>query len=339
MAKNQSHPKKRNSKSESVPSRMLGTPRAQTDQTAQDSRRLKPTPRSWRRPSTWRRPHAPPAPLPKARIILRQSLQQLRIHPKVVVSITALYGIAMLLLVRGFSVSQDISTIKTLLDSVFAGNVGKAQSTVLQLSFLFSEGNRNSSAEPTIYQTVVLVIFSLAFIWALRNFYAKKRVTTKTALYKGMTPLVPFLLVLVIIGVQLLPLSFASLVYNNAIGAGLAVQAWEKLVAVAICLLLVLWSLRMLTGSIIALYVVTLPDMGPVQAIRSANNLVRYRRLAVWRKLMFLLVSIIVATSILVLPFLLFFTPMASWVFFVVSVGWFPAIHGFVYHLYRELLG
>lgn len=310
---------------------------SETQPTA-STRQLQLTSRDWRKPRTWRAAHAKPASLPKARHILKAALQGLKSAPRPLLGITAIYGLGMLLLVRGFSASQDIMTVKTLLDSLVEGAGGKAQSTLVQLSFLFSSGNTASSAEASVYRTIFLVVCSLAFIWAFRQIYAKKTVTTKRAFYRGMTPLIPFLLVLGIIGIQLLPLTTASLLYNNLIGGGLAVQAWEQIVTFLLCLLLLFWSLRMLTGSVIALYIVTLPDMTPLAAIRSAKQLVRYRRLHVWRKYVFLCVTVIICTSIAVLPFLLFLTPLAAWVFFLVSTFWVPFIHSYLYQLYRKLL-
>lgn len=260
-------------------------------------------------------------------------------NPRTILGLTAIYGVGMLLLVRGFSAGQDVTTLKTLLDNILTGNGGKAQSTVLQLSFLFSDGNTPSSAEAGVYRMILLVICSLACIWALRQIHARKSAGIKPAFYRGMSPLVPFLLVLAIIGIQLLPFTIASLVYNNLMGAGLAVHLWEKLLVLTLCSLLALWSLRMLTGSIFALYIVTLPDMTPLHALKNARQLVQKRRLQIWRKLLYIMVCVVIFTSIIVIPFLLLLTPLAAWVFFVASTLWFPLVHGYLYQLYRELLG
>lgn len=269
---------------------------------------------------------------------MRTALQALRAHPKTFLGISTVYGLGTLLLVRGFSIGQDILTLKAALDNLLTGASGKAQSLFLQLTFLFGNSNGTQGQEGAVYQTILLVVCSLALIWALRMVYAKKNIGVKKSFYQGMHPLIPFLLVLGVIGLQLLPLSLASLIYNLLIASGTAVHAIEQIPIIIVCIALALWSLRMLTSSIFALYIVTLRDMEPLHALKSAKNLVGGRRLLIWRKLLFLPLAIAVATSLVVLPFLLFLTPLAPWVFFLSSLLWLPIAHSFLYALYRELL-
>lgn len=291
-------------------------------------------------PRTWRRGREAPkhAPLPSAYAILRKSLRLSRQASHALAGITAIYGVAVVLLVRGFSASEDFVTLKSLLDSFMTGAFGKLQSIALQLTILFGGTATSSTPNAGIYQSILLVICSLALIWVFRQSQAKQPVSTKDAFYKGMYPLIPFIGVLCIIGIQLIPLSIGSYLYNSLIAKGIAVHGYEKGLALLIFAVLAYWSLRMVTGSLFALYVVTLPNMGPLQAVRSTKQLVTGRRLLIWRKLILLPVAIIVGTSILILPFLLFLTPFVVWVFFVLSTLWFALIHSYLYTLYRELL-
>ena len=94
----------------------------------------------------------------------------------------------------------------------------------------------------------------------------------------------------------------------------------------------------MITASVFALYIVTLPDMSPFRALRSAKELVRGRRLMIWRKLILLPFVLFLGTTVVVLPFLLFLTPLTVWIFFILSTAWFAVIHSYLYTLYRELL-
>jgi hypothetical protein len=88
----------------------------------------------------------------------------------------------------------------------------------------------------------------------------------------------------------------------------------------------------------VALYVVTLPDMTPLTALRSARDLVRYRRLSVFRKLIFLPIALGVIMAVVMLPFIFVVPVLAQWVFFALSMLALIVGHAYFYVLYRELL-
>ena len=54
-----------------------------------------------------------------------------------------------------------------------------------------------------------------------------------------------------------------------------------------------------------ALYIVTLPDMTPMKALRSARELVRYRRWTVLRKVLFLPLMLLVVAAIIMVPIII----------------------------------
>lgn len=307
---------------------------------AKGPRILKAPKRQWNKPKTWfvSRPKPVYPPIAKSRLLLIQSLRNSWSIKKTVGGITFVYGLGIVFFVRGFSSSQDFVTIKKTLDGLLTGAGGKVESTLLQITALFGTNGSVNAANGSLYQGIVLVLCSLAIIWVFRQRQAKHAVSVKAAFYQGMYPLIPFLLVLCVISIQLLPLLGASYVYKALITNGVAVFGWEKLLAYTISLSLAYWSLRMLTSSIFAIYIVTLPGMTPLRALRSAKNLVRSRRLLIWRKFMLLPVVLFLASSLIILPFLLFLTPVVAWVFFVLSIFWFAIGHGYMYALYRELI-
>ena len=173
---------------------------------------------------------------------------------------------------------------------------------------------------------------------SLRQTFAGAKVSVRDAFYKGLYPLVPFLLVLIVIGIQLFPLGIANFLYGVVITGGLAVTAVEKLLWCVIILLLVIWSFYMVTSSVFALYVVTLPDVRPLQALRSARDLVFCRRWNVMRKFLFLPFALIIICVVIMFPVILFLTPLAQWVFLLLSMASLVVCHAYMYTLYRELL-
>ena len=320
-------PRKRSTAAPSTPLRKRETTRV-----------LKPAKRRILKPSTWRRPKPLYAPIPKARHIFAGSIRTSWASKKTIGGITLVYGIATIVLVRGLLSNKEFTAIKSFLDSTLTGTGGRIEGTLLQITALFGGSSAASAAGGNIYQVIILIVCSLAIIWVFRQVHAKKAVSTKAAFYDGMYPIIPFSIVLALVSLRLLPLLGASYLYKVLITNGVAVLWQEEFVIYTFIILLTYWSLRMLTGSIFAFYIVSLPGMKPLKALRSAQNLVVGRRLLIWRKLVYLALVLLLATTILILPFLLFLTPTVVWVFFILSVFWFTITHGYLYALYRELI-
>lgn len=306
------------------------------------TRRLQLPQRHWYNPLTWR--HQPPVPvykpLSKARVLFWVTLQRLWAQWYLFVSIAIVYGVLNLLLVKGLSDGSNLTSIKSSLDSLlhgqgFGGEVSSSLGTFVALL----AGSGSATTETSgIYQSVLLIVCSLAFIWALRQTIAGHAVRVRDSFYQGMYPLVPFVLTFMLLGLQLVPLVVGGGFYSLAVSSGIAAHAWEKAGCLVVFILLGFWSLRMITATIFALYVVTLPDMTPLRAYRSARQLVYGRRLLLWRKLIFLPVMLLLLAAAIELPLILGVTAAATWVFFGLSTLALPVVHGYLYNLYREML-
>jgi hypothetical protein len=306
----------------------------------QKARQLYLPKRRWYNPLSWR--FAPPVPaykpLPKARHLFAVSLRQVWSHKKLFGGIVAIYGLFDILLVRGLSGSGDLGTLKTAIDSVAHGVGGMVISSVASFSYLLATSGSASNQGSIVYQYVLLLLCSLAFIWALRQTLAGHKVRIRDSFYQGMYPLIPFILIFLIIGLQLLPLIGGGALYGLSLSTGVAVNFWERALFLAIFLGLAYWSLRMITATVFAVYIVTLPDMTPFRAVRSAKKLVYGRRLLIWRKLIFLPVVLLLLAAVIEIPLILLLTSVASWAFFLVSMAALPIAHAYLYNLYRELL-
>lgn len=275
--------------------------------------------------------------LPKARLLLVEACKLLWAHRKAFAGILAVYAIGMLLLVVGFSASSNFASVRDAVNESFAGK-GWANSVAIQVYFLFSNSNAGTSQLSGIYQSILLVLVSLALIWGLRQAKSGKRFKAKDSFYAGMSPLIPFLLTIAVISIQLLPLSIGAYLYSTLTTYGIVVYWYEQFLAFAIFMGFAYWSLRMVTGSIFSPYIATLPGMLPVEAVRNAKELVRGRRLVIWRKLIYLPIVLVVAIALLVTPFVMFLNVLAPWVFFLLGTVAFAVTHAYLYTLYRELI-
>lgn len=249
------------------------------------------------------------------------------------------YCAVSLVFAKGVANATDLANIKTLLSDALSGIGGSIQTTSLQLTYLFSgSGSETASANAGVYQAITLLLCSLALIWLLRQLHANKPVTVKQSFYSGMYPLVPLIIVLVIIGFQLIPFAIGSYVYTTLLSGGIAVGFVEQAIALLVFIVLAAWSFRMVAASVFAIFIVTLPNVAPRQAIRSAKQLVAERRLLVLRKILPMPILLVIVTSIIVAPCIIVSPGLAVWVFFAVSSAWFICVITYLYVLYKELL-
>lgn len=271
--------------------------------------------------------------------IFKQSLTPLRRQWKVFGALVIIYALLNVVLVHGLANTSSLPELKTLFDATAQGTGSQISSTLALFGVLV--GTNGAAGEAAgVYQSILQVIMSLAFVWVIRSVGpdAKKKVRIRDAFYQGMYPLVPFLLVMLVIVLQLIPMLIGATLYSIVIGNGLAVTAIEQLAWVAAFFILTVFSLYMVSTSLIALFVVTLPNMTPVKALKTAGRMTRYRRWTVIRKELLLPIIILVLLGVLLVPFILWLTPAAEWVYILLSAAVLPLVVSYLYTLYKELI-
>ncbi len=272
--------------------------------------------------------------------LLARSLRLLRQNWRLFGGIILIYLLLTVVLVKGFGVSNNIGELKETLADAFDGQSARLVTSAALFTVLLGTANSTPSEVAGAYQSILLIIMSLVFIWTLRQILADKevKITIRDGFYKGMYPFIPFLLVLLVIGLQLVPLAIGNFLYATVIGGGLAVTALETGLWLILIFLFGLLSIYMVSSSIFALYIVTLPNVRPLTALRSARELVRYRRWLIMRKVVFLPIALLILAGVIIVPILMVSPAVAEWVFFVMSMSGLAIAHSFLYSLYRELL-
>jgi hypothetical protein len=278
-----------------------------------------------------------PTKLPSGFQLSKQVVNTFMKAPKLFVGIAAIYGILNVLLVQGLGNTSNIETVKNTLAGA-SGLAHVAGGVSLFAVLVASSGSSSSTAAAGVYQVLLVLIVSLVVIWALRQVIGGTVVRIRDAFYQGTYPLVQFILVLLVISIQLIPAALGAILYNVVVTNSIATLPIQKTIWGLLALLLGMLSFYMLTSSIFALYIVTLPKMTPMKALRSAREIVRYRRWTVMRKLLFLPVALFVIAAIIMVPIILTVTAAAYWVFFILSMFGMVITHTYIYTLYRELL-
>lgn len=279
-----------------------------------------------------------PVKLPSVYALTKTAAQTVWLHRRLFAGLILIYGLLNLILVQGIAGNSDVSSLKNSLDQAFNGHFGSIASGLSIFTVLVGSAGNASNQTAGAYQVFIALVCSLAIIWALRQVLAGTKLRLRDPFYRGVYPLVPFVLVLLVVGLQLIPLAIGSSLYSLVINNGIAVYFIEKFIWALLYAALALLTLYMLSSSLFALYIVTLPDMTPLKALRSARELVRYRRWTVLRKVLCLPIILFVVAAVIMLPIILWLTPLAQWIFFILTMCSLLALHAYMYTLYRELL-
>lgn len=282
-------------------------------------------------------------PLPSAWKLWKLSLAMFWKHKRTIGLFLLVYAILYVIFVRGVSGGINLGELRDTLKEDNSAVTGLLTSLTL-FGVLVSTSNSTTSETASIYQGLLLVAGSLAFIWLLRQLSADKplRVRIRDTFYKGMQPLIPFILVLFVIALEFIPMSIGGFVLNVALTNSLAGSGGELFGIYVICLLLVILSLYLVSGSIAALYIVTLPGMEPVKAIRASHQVLRMHRWSVIRKFVLLVLFLLGSGLLIFIPLLLAipsnFTWINEYIFFAGSISGFAIFHIYMYNLYKSLL-
>ncbi|HSX35970.1 MAG TPA: hypothetical protein VLH84_03495 [Patescibacteria group bacterium] len=279
------------------------------------------------------------AKLPSAFKIFWAALKILRKNWKLFLGMLVIYAILRLIFSLDTSEFSTVTTAKTSFTLLAHGHWSALFGGVATFAYLLG-GGTNGTGNPSagIYEIMFGIMLSLAFIWALRQAYAEHRFRVRDAFYRGMYPLVPFVLTLLLIGIQLLPMVVGILLYVTVVNNGIIVSGFEQVGWGFLAFLLSVWSLYIICPTILSLYAVCLPDATPWATTRAVRQVARLHRWAILRKMLFLPIALLLGSAILTVPFILFLTVISPWIFFLVSMLALLVAHSYLYGLYRSLL-
>lgn len=275
--------------------------------------------------------------LPNWWTLFMKSLRLLRANIKPLFFFIIIYSIIMIVLIRGIAPLLDVEGLRESYEELGL-DIGGLTLGFTAFGSLLQAGTQNVDAASQLYQMILIIVASLAFIWLFRQQQAGNKVTMRMAFYRGMYPLIPFTLLILVIALQLLPATIGNFLFSTVTTNELVVGFLEQFAWVLLFISTLLLSLYWISSSLIALFIVTLPEMTPMQALREAKELVRFRRISVLLKVIALICIILTALVVIVLP-LIFFQPLvAEWVFFALTIIAIPFCASYLFCLYRELL-
>ncbi len=305
---------------------------------SKSSPRVRPTPthRSFRLSNKRLKQHQPIAGVAR---LFKDAISVVGHNKKLFFGIAALNAVLALLFIQGLGSSFNIADFKQQIqEELSSEDVNQFGVAVTLFGYLVGTASSSANQVGGAYQIILTVITSLAVIWAVRQIKSGERPSFRDSFYKGMYPLIPFMLILLVIGLQLIPILIGNIIFNTVLQNGLAVTILEQIVWFLLFLLLGLLSFYMIISSFFSLYIVTLPDMTPVKALRSARELVLHRRFSITLKVLALPVVLSLISALIFIPMIIIFAPAVQILFLLTSAFSLVFIHIYMYLLYRSLI-
>lgn len=271
--------------------------------------------------------------------IAKQSILHIVRHKQLFGLLIVVYFALFMLLVKGLAANFDVTATRQAIEDATGASGSNLDTGAALLGALISTANSAQNEAASVYQTVLFIIMSLAVIWALRQtFESTKRPRLSDVFYNSTSQLVAYVLTWLVVFLQLLPALFGALLYSIVIANGIAVGTVEQVLWFVVLLCTIGLSLYLISSSLFATYIVTLPGMRPLQSLKKAKALVKFRRFLIIRRLLVMGLLIMLVMIGLFLPIVLYVPVIAELLFVVFSLKAILFMHTYLYSLYREML-
>ncbi len=222
-----------------------------------------------------------------------------------------------------------------------------SQTGLLLSSIATGDLNATLTEAQQLLLSVAYILASLVTIWLLRHVMAGTKVKLRDGLYNAGAPFVAILALFSIAVLQLLPLALGAISFSAATGGEglLGGGGVEAAVFALIAVLLGVLSLYWVSGTLFAIIIATIPGTYPMQALRSAGDIVVGQRMRLVLRIVWLLAVLVLIWAAILIPGVL----LDSWIaqtwspFTVLAVQFltgFSVIFGtaYIYLLYRKMI-
>ena len=270
--------------------------------------------------------------------LLRKSYKVIKFQWKFLGLTFLTYLLLSIILVINISALSGVSSLKNSYAhglTTIGSNISASLSTLGSLSNTISSSSSNSGG---FIQFLLFIVFSLIFIKGIREANKSRLLKFSDGVYASINPFLQFLLITLLLIAELIPILFATAIYQVIFSNGIAVSAVEKIIWIIICGLILALGLYLIISTVFALFIVTLPNMRPIASIKSSWKLVKNRRLLIARKIFTMLILLFIVFSLIGLLLILLIPVISAWLLLVMGLASMLIIYAYTYSLYKELL-
>ncbi len=197
--------------------------------------------------------------------------------------------------------------IKQTNDKLDIGKIGNIGKSALLLIGTITSGGLPSSigeSEQLFFLFIIMAIWLIA-IYLARHILAGHKIRMRDGLYNALSPAISTLCILCIIIFELIPIFIVIITYSSALATDFLATPFYALVYFIFASLMILLSLYLLPGGIMALVAISAPGLYPVVAINTANDLIIGRRIKFIIRLVFMCISLAIFWIVIMLPIIL----------------------------------
>ncbi|HEV2412274.1 MAG TPA: hypothetical protein VGS28_00520 [Candidatus Saccharimonadales bacterium] len=213
-------------------------------------------------------------PVKPARWLIKETFALLKQEWRLFLGLGLLYVLIYAYIAAG-TPGLSIATLRhTLQESKITGIAQIAATAGTAIDGSIQTNNSNGP----FYATFLTITFSLATIWAVRHIIAGHTVRIRDALYNGTVSFISTSMLLVVLFLQMLPITFGVYLYIEAKANHILTGGVTDMVMFLVTALLTILSLYWLASTLLALVAVTLPGVYPGSALKAARDLAAYRR-------------------------------------------------------------
>ena len=212
----------------------------------------------------------------------------------------------------GLMSESTYQQFQTILDEtteqVEVGDIGPvAKAGLLLISTVTTGGLSGGSSETaTIFAVLIFLVIWLVTVFLLRHILAGHTVKLRDGLYNAMTPLLSTLVVFIVAVIQCVPIFILVIVYSAAIQTDFLSTPFYALVFFIFAVLMILLSAYLLSSTLMALVAVTAPGLYPMQALRTASDLMMGRRVKFIIRIIALIIMLAIVWVLVMMPLIMF---------------------------------
>ena len=198
---------------------------------------------------------------------------------------------------------------------------------------------------------IVFFVLTFLFAWLMTLFFTRHilngdKVWFRDGLYNAATPMVSSLLIFLLIAVECLPVLLTVIGWSAAMETDLFNHMFYGSVFVLVAVLMVMLTMWLVAGNVMALIAVTTPVMYPMRALSNVRKMMRGKRALVMVRLLVIMVMSVACEMVAVLPVvmvgIIFNVDVSiAGIFATTIAGGFMTIFAAVYLYlnYREMIG
>lgn len=223
-----------------------------------------------------------------------------------------------------------------------------AQSGIMLVASLASP--EGVSPEAQVVLVLIGLLVWLTTVWLLRDILSGRKPTLRDGLYNAGAPIVATAVLAFVAALQMLPFAIVILVYSGLSAVGLLSEGLAMMLFGLFAVLVLTLILYWMTSTLLALVIIALPGMYPLRALKVAGDVVVGRRLRILYRLLWLILTVILAWILVLVPIILLdsglkniwpaiagvpVVPLAAAIMSAVSLVWSSA---YIYLLYRRII-